>query len=308
MPPTRLSWAVDSEAYQPRRQARHETLRVRGLDLHITRWGPPPAAGEPPICMLHGFLDAGGTFQFLVDALQKDRPVLAIDWRGFGLSQWAPDGYLFHDYIADLDELLEQVSPAAPVQLLGHSMGGNIACLYAGVRPERVRCLVNLEGFGLPRTSPQESPARMRQWLAQIKKPTKERSYASFEQLAAVLRFRNTRFSPATAAFVARVWGTADADGRVRLAADPRHHWATPLVYRREDAEATWAQIRSPMLMLLGEESDYLKRLGEDGTMAALQSIFPGVEIAGVAGTGHMLHIERPELVAPLVEAFLDAN
>jgi pimeloyl-ACP methyl ester carboxylesterase len=207
-----------------------------------------------------------------------------------------------------LDELLEQVSPAAPVQLLGHSMGGNIACLYAGVRPERVRCLVNLEGFGLPRTSPQESPARMRQWLAQIKKPTKERSYASFEQLAAVLRFRNTRFSPATAAFVARVWGTADADGRVRLAADPRHHWATPLVYRREDAEATWAQIRSPMLMLLGDESDYLKRLGEDGTMAALQSIFPGVEIAGVAGTGHMLHIERPELVAPLVEAFLDAN
>jgi pimeloyl-ACP methyl ester carboxylesterase len=299
---------LDSEIYQPLRQARHETLRVRGLDLHVTRWGPPPAVGESPICMLHGFLDAGGTFQFLVDALKQDWPVLAVDWRGFGLSQWAADGYLFHDYIADLDELLEQVSPFAPARLLGHSMGGNIACLYAGVRPERVRCIVNLEGFGLPRTSPQESPQRMRRWLEQIKRPTQERSYNSFEQLAAVLRFRNSRFSPAVAAYVAQVWGTAEADGRVRLAADPRHNWVTPTVYRREDAEATWAQIRSPMLMLLGEQSDYLKRLGEDGTIAGLQRIFPGVAIASVPDTGHMLHIDRPDLVAPLVEAFLEAN
>jgi pimeloyl-ACP methyl ester carboxylesterase len=299
---------LDSEAYQPLRPARHETLRVRGLDMHVTRWGPPPSVAESPIFMLHGFLDAGGTFQLLVDALRKDWPVVALDWRGFGLSQWAPEGYLFHDYIADLDELLDQVSPFAPARILGHSMGGNVACLYAGLRPERVRCVVNLEGFGLPRTSPKESHERMRQWLAQIKKPTNERGYNSFEQLTAVLHFRNTRFSAATAAFVARVWGTMDEDGRVRLAADPRHHWVSPLVYRREDAEATWDEIRAPMLMLLGEQSEYLKRLGDDGTMAGLQRIFPGVEIASVPDTGHMLHIERPDLVAPLVEAFLDAN
>ncbi len=296
------------EAYQPLKEPQEETLRIRGLDMHITRWGPAPAVGESPLVMMHGFLDAGGTFQFLVDALKKDWPVLAMDWRGFGSSQWAPDGYLFHDYIADLDELLEQVSPFAPARLLGHSMGGNIACLYAGVRPERVRCLVNLEGFGLPRTSPQESPVRMRKWLDQIKKPTTERVYNSFEQLAAVLRFRHSRFSPARAAFVARLWGAADEDGRVRLAADPRHHWVTPWVYRREEAEATWAQIRAPMLMVQGSESDYLKRLGEDGTTAKIQAIFPGVEIASIPGSGHMLHIERPDLVAPLVEAFLDAH
>jgi pimeloyl-ACP methyl ester carboxylesterase len=299
---------LDSETYQPLRPARHETLRVRGLDMHITRWGPTPSVGESPVCMLHGFLDAGGTFQFLVDAFKKDWPVLAVDWRGFGLSQWAPDGYLFHDYIADLDELLDQVSPFAPARLLGHSMGGNIACLYAGVRPERVRCIANLEGFGLPRTSPKEAPSRMRQWLEQIRKPTAERGYNSFEQLAAVLRFRNSRFSPAVAAFVAQVWGTTDEDGRVRLAADPRHHWVTPLVYRREDAEATWDEIRAPMLMLLGEHSDYLRRLGEEGSLAGLQRNFPDAEIATVPGTGHMLHIERPDLVAPLVEKFLDAN
>ncbi len=299
---------MESQAYQALRQARHETLRVRGLDMHITRWGPSPEVGEPPLFLLHGWLDAGGTFQFLVDALKQERPIVALDWRGFGLSQWAADGYFFHDYIADLDALLDQMSPCAPVRILGHSMGGNIANLYAGVRPERVRCVVNLEGFGLPRTSPKEAPSRMRKWLDQIRKPTSERTYDSFEQLAAVVQFRYPRFSAQTAAFVAKIWAVADEDGRVRLAADPRHHWVNPLVYRREDAEATWREIRAPMLMLLGEQSDHLKRLGEDGTIEGLRRVFPGVRLASIPDTSHMLHIERPELVAPLVEAFLDAN
>jgi pimeloyl-ACP methyl ester carboxylesterase len=299
---------VESPAYQPLRQARHENLRVRGLDMHITRWGPPPVVGDSPLFLLHGWLDAGGTFQFLVDALVRERPIVALDWRGFGLSQWAPDGYFFHDYIADLDALLDQVSPDTPARLLGHSMGGNIANLYAGVRPERVRCVVNLEGFGLARTSPKEAPSRMRKWLDQIKKPTTERVYNSFEQLSAVLQFRYPRFSPQTADFVAKVWAVADEDGRVRLAADPRHHWVNPLVYRREDAEATWQEIRAPMLMLLGEQSDHLKRLGEDGTIEGLRRLFRGVELATIPGTSHMLHIERPDLVALLIEAFLDAN
>jgi pimeloyl-ACP methyl ester carboxylesterase len=299
---------MQAQAYQPLRPARHETLRVRGLDMHITRWGPPPSPGESPLFLLHGWLDAGGTFQFLVDALRTDRPIVALDWRGFGLSQWAADGYFFHDYIADLDELLDQVAPYAPARILGHSMGGNVANLYAGVRPERVRCVINLEGFGLARTSPTEAPSRMRKWLDQIKKPTTERAYNSFDQLTAVLRFRYPRFSDQTAAFVARVWAVAEEDGRVRLAADPRHHWVNPLVYRREDAEAVWQEIRAPMLMLLGEQSDYLKRLGEDGSMEGLRRMFPGVELASIPDTGHMLHIERPDFIAPLIEAFLDAN
>ena len=276
--------------------------------MHLTRWGPTPSVGESPLLLLHGWLDAGGTFQFLVDALSKDWPVIALDWRGFGLSQWAPDGYFFHDYIADLDQVLDQVSPFAPARLLGHSMGGNIVNLYAGVRPKRVRCVVNLEGFGLRRMSPKEAPSRMRKWLDQIKKPTAERGYNSFEQLTSVLQFRYPRFSPQVAAFVARVWAVADEDGRVRLAADPRHHWVNPLVYRREEAEATWQEIGAPMLMLLGERSDYLQRLGADGTVDGLRRIFPGVELASIPDAGHMLHIERPDLVAPLIEAFLDAN
>ena len=295
-------------AYRVLRQPRHETLRVRGLDMHLTRWGPEPSESVSPIVLLHGWLDAGGTFQFMVDAMQRDWPLVALDWRGFGRSGWPQEGYWFPDYLGDLDALLAELSPAAPARLVGHSMGGNIACSYAGIRPERVRCVINLEGFGLARTSPAQAPARMRKWLDQLKTQPPRRDYASFEELADVIRFRYPRFSPAQAAFVAAAWGKLDDGGRVRLAGDPRHHWVNPILYKREDAEACWRELRAPLLMLVGEKSDHLEKLGADGTTAAFRSIFPHIEIARVAEAGHMLHIERPDLVAPLVESFLDAH
>ncbi len=276
--------------------------------MHWTRWGPEPSAQEPPVFLLHGWLDAGETFQFIVDAFKKDWPVIAPDWRGFGRSEWPQEGYGFPDYLGDFDDLMDQISPDSPACIVGHSMGGNIANLYAGLRPERVRCVINLEGLGLPRTSPQDAPKRMRKWLDQIKVPTLEKNYSSFEQLASVIQFRYRRFSPAAAAFVARVWGTADGDDRVRLAADPRHHWVNPILYKREDAEATWREIRAPLLMMLGQESDYLTRLGPDGTIEALRTALPRAEVASIAGAGHVLHIERPEAVAPVIEAFLAAH
>jgi pimeloyl-ACP methyl ester carboxylesterase len=276
--------------------------------MHLTRWGQPPSESLPPIFLLHGWLDAGATFQFMVDALRRDWPLVALDWRGFGRSEWPQQGYWFPDYLGDLDALLEQLSPEAPARIVGHSMGGNIACSYAGVRPERVRCVINLEGFGLARTSSQQAPGRMRKWLHQLKTPSERKGYASFEELAGIIQFRYPRFTAEQAAFVAAAWGKLDADGRVRLAGDPRHHWVNPVLYKREDAEACWRELRAPLLMLVGEESDHLLKLGVDGTTAAFRAIFPRIEIASIAGAGHMLHIERPELVAPLVESFLDAH
>ena len=79
------------------------------------------------------------TFQFLVDCFSADRTCIAIDMRGFGRTQRPDDGYWFPDYLADVDALLDQLAPDAPVDLIGHSMGGNIAMLYAGARPNRVR-------------------------------------------------------------------------------------------------------------------------------------------------------------------------
>ena len=107
---------------------------------------------------------------------------------------------------------------------------------------------------------------------------------------------------------MAKAWGKLDAGGRVRLAGDPRHHWVNPILYKREDTEAYWRELRAPLLMLVGEQSELLPKLAADGTEEAFRAVFPHIEVARVAGAGHMLHIEKPELVAPLVESFLDKH
>ncbi len=294
--------------YPVLRAARHEPIRVRGLDIHLRRWGPAPAAGELPVILLHGFQDTGDTFQFLVDAFERDWPLAALDWRGFGRSAWARDGYWFPDYLADLEELLERLGPGRPARLIGHSMGGNVASLYAGLRPERVRAVVNLEGFGLPRTSPERAPTRLVEWLDQIKTVAPLKSYDSFEQLASIIQFRYPRFGAARSRFIAAAWGRLESDGRVHLMGDARHRRVNPVLYKREDAEAVWRRVRAPVLMLLGEHSEYLAKLGEDGADEAWRAMLPAIEIVHVADAGHMLHIEQPGAIAPLIERFLTAH
>jgi pimeloyl-ACP methyl ester carboxylesterase len=60
--------------------------------------------------------------------------------------------------------------------------------------------------------------------------------------------------------------------------------------------------------MLLGGKSEYLERLGEDGTDAAFRSLIQDIEIVHIDGAGHMMHIEKPELIAPLIEKFMSAH
>ena len=72
-----------------------ETIAIRGLRYNIRHWGP---AGAPPVFLLHGWMDASATFQFVVDALQREWHLIAPDWRGYGDSQWLGHPYWFPDY------------------------------------------------------------------------------------------------------------------------------------------------------------------------------------------------------------------
>ena len=148
----------------PRRSAQSRFETLRGLRLHALAY--EGQAERPLRVLLHGWMDLAASFQFLVDAFADPAPVLALDWRGFGHSEaGGHDAYFFADYLGDLDAWLDRVSPGRPVDLIAHSMGGNVAMLYAGVRPDRVRRLVNLEGFGLPDSSADEAPQRLQRWL-----------------------------------------------------------------------------------------------------------------------------------------------
>ena len=179
--------------YRPRVAAESLFFDIRGLRLHVRRWQTGGDVRHRAV-FLHGWMDSSVSFQFVVDHLGPGWSVAAPDWRGFGLSQRAAaDCYWFPDYLADLDRLLDEVVPGGAVDLVAHSMGGNIAMLYAGVRPDRVRRLINLEGVGMRATRPREAPARYAGWLDQIRRGREMRRYPSREALARRLCADNPR-------------------------------------------------------------------------------------------------------------------
>jgi len=290
-------------SYRTARPLQHDSLVARGLKFHLYRWrGSDPE----PLVLLHGWGDSGETFQFLVDCFSAERTCIAIDMRGFGRTQRPDDGYWFPDYLADVDALLDQLVPDAPVDLVGHSMGGNIAMLYAGARPKRVRRLVTLEGFGLMRTTPDQAPARYTQWLDEVKHGSEFSVYENLEQLVRVLVRRNPRTPLDRLEFIARAWSQERSDGKIELRADPKHKRVNPVLYQRDQAEECWRAIEAPVLFMIGDQSDLVRRMGDVLDEARLRELFRRGTFATVAAAGHMLHHEQPERVAELIEAFLD--
>jgi pimeloyl-ACP methyl ester carboxylesterase len=290
--------------YEPLRASRHEEVTVRGLRHRLTWWGERTSS---PIVLLHGFQDCGATWQFLADCLPADWSLAAPDWRGFGHSEWAPGGYWFADYLADLEVLLDMLAPDGPARVIGHSMGGNIAQLYAGVRPARLAWLVNVEGFGLPRTQAQEAPARYARWLDELGHPPREGRYRSVAQLAGFLRARNPRLTPERAEYIARAWtrpvAAAAGDAEVELLFDPRHRRVNPVLYRREEAEACWSRVRAPVLLVKGDARDDRSaalRAAADDIAAHVRAL----EIVTVPGAGHMVHHEEPRALAQHIVEF----
>src|SRR6266699_343426 len=279
-------------------------VTVRGLRYHCRCWGD---ARAPKLFMLHGWMDVSASFQFVVDALRGEWRVIAPDWRGFGLSEWAKgDGYWFPDYFADLEYLIGHFQPEAPVILIGHSMGGNVAAMYAGIRPEFVASLVNLEGFGLTGTRAEKAPERYARWLAELGEKPGFRDYENFEALAERLRSNNSRLSAERASFLARHWGRSKPDGRVELASDPAHKLVNPVLYRVEEAEACWRKVAAPVLWVVGAESkapEMLKLSGAD--LAARKACFRQLSEHVISGAGHMVHHDQPERLAEVIEEFL---
>lgn len=278
-------------------------LEVRGLRYHVRRW---PGEGARKLVLLHGWMDVSASFQFLADALRGDWDIYAPDWRGFGLTDGGrSDCYWFPDYIADLDRLLGELSLETPVNLVGHSLGGNVACMYAGIRPARVARLVNLEGFGLKPTRAEEAPKRYARWLDELGERPRLRSYRSFDELAERLRQGNKRLSKEKAAFLARHWGR-EADEGVVLRGDPAHKIVNPVLWRYEEVRACWQQVSAPVLWVDAAQSDTLERMGltkEDHERR--RAAFRHLRYETVADAGHMLHHDQPEAVARLIEEFL---
>jgi pimeloyl-ACP methyl ester carboxylesterase len=297
--------------YQARRISRSEFIPLRNLRYHVRIWGEP-GAGKVPLVLVHGWMDVAASYQFVVDAFAQDHYVIAPDWRGYGLTEGVrTDNYWFPDYLADLDFLLDHYSPHAPVNLVGHSMGGNIAMLYAGSRPQRIHRLVNLEGFGMAATRPSQAPKRYAKWMDELKALHRGelalKGYDSAQGVAARLMKTNARLGQDKADWLAQHWARQDADGQWRILGDAAHKITNASLFRVDEVLEIYKAITAPTLSVEASDNSLEKWWQGKYTLAEyherLKSV-PDVELGNVEDAGHMLHHDQPQQVAALLEEF----
>ncbi len=300
--------------YQVKRAARSEFVPIRNIEYHTLVWGQPQP-GRVPLVMVHGWMDVAASYQFVVDAFAQDHYVIAPDWRGYGMTRSpVADSYWFPDYLADLDLLIDHYSPGAPVNLVGHSMGGNVAMLYAGVRPERVRRLVNLEGFGMPASRASQAPRRYAKWIDELKAFHRGemdlKIYDSMAGVAERLMKTNRRLGRAKAEWLAAHWAKPDTDGRWRILGDAAHKVINPQLYRVDEVLEIYRAITAPTLAVETAEQQLENWWRGKYTLAEYHErlrAVSDVRIVVVSDAGHMVHHDQPEQLAHLMEAFLQA-
>jgi len=308
--------------YLEKRLSRSEFVPLRGLNYHVQVWGGAARSSQPPLVLTHGWMDVAASWQFMVDAFSDafaaGRTLIAPDWRGFGQTAAAPsvpvaDSFWFADYLADLDFLLDHYAPGQTVDLVGHSMGGNVAMLYGGVRPERIRRLVSLEGFGLPGSRPSQAPGRYAQWMDGLKSLQRSevtlKTYADASGVAQRLMKTNPRLSADKADWLARHWAQPDASGRWRILGNPAHKLPNAQLYRVDEVLEIFQRISAPVLAVEASDDSIGRWWKGQYSLAdyhaRLQQV-PDARVAVIDDAGHMLHHDQPAQLAALIESFLD--
>jgi pimeloyl-ACP methyl ester carboxylesterase len=309
--------------YKEKRLSRSEFVPIRGLNYHVQIWSgnAGAASAQPPLVLLHGWMDVAASYQFMIDALSsaffEGRTIIAPDWRGFGKTASAhpgsqPDNYWQPDYLADVDFLLDHYAGAQAVDLVGHSMGGNVAMIYSGVRPERIRKLINLEGFGLAATEPKQAPSRYAKWMDELKRLHRgELDLLPYDAVGGVARRlmkTNPRLSLDKANWLASHWSSPGADGKWRILGEPAHKITNANIYRAEETLAIYRCITAPVLAVEASDDSLAKWHQGKYTLAdyheRLKQI-PQATVAVIEDAGHMLHHDQPEALARLIEGFL---
>ncbi|HJL04825.1 MAG TPA: alpha/beta hydrolase [Polyangiaceae bacterium LLY-WYZ-15_(1-7)] len=283
---------------------RERVVRANGLAHHVLSW----EAEGPTVLLAHGFLDLGWSWRWVAERLQAaGYRCVAWDWRGHGETEHVGAGgyYHFPDYVLDLDELLPQLRLMdEPVHLIGHSMGGTVSTMFAGLRSDRLASLTLVEGLGPPAWELEKAPTKFEAWLSSVAKVRGRRRPPrplSLDECLRRMRMQNPQLDEEKGRFLAEK-ATRPAEGEEgegRLwRFDRLHRTTSPMPFRVEIFGAFLERIAVPTLVVLGEKGFRLPDEAERyGRLA-------DHEVVEIAGAGHMLHWEKPDELADAWLAF----
>jgi pimeloyl-ACP methyl ester carboxylesterase len=272
-----------------------------GLKLHYWEWGD---SSEDTFVFIHGIRDQGRSWEpFLASMIALGCPIkhaLALDLRGHGESEWPSTsrGYQHEDFLSDLAGLLEHFDRDS-FTLIGHSLGGSMALLYAGTFPQKVKRLVLLESLGPFARSDDQVPEIMAERLNGRNYVEIPFPYASLEDAAKALQKRFPLISDPAAAHMA-LYGTRHAGQTYRWKHDPVLRYRTTTMLSEGQIEAFIRRITCPILFVYGTESDFIQSVR--GPRAKL---FNNAQIVPIEGAGHHIPHEKPDELAKVVAPFL---
>ncbi|MBV8972232.1 MAG: alpha/beta hydrolase [Sphingomonadaceae bacterium] len=274
------------------------------LRLHYVDWGNSAA---PPLILVHGGRDHCRSWDWVAADLARDWHVIAPDLRGHGDSAWASDGqYDMAPFVYDLAQLIHGLG-LAPVTLVAHSLGGNIALRYAGLYPDAVARIVAIEGLGpSPKWRAERAAVpvetRLTDWIDEVRglAGRTPRRYATIDEACARMRAENPRLSDTQARHLTVHGVAANEDGSFSWKFDNYNRVWAPVDIDHADLERLWGRIAAPTLLIYGAES-WASNPAEDGRVAA----FANARVELFEGAGHWVHHDRTDAFVACVRAFL---
>jgi pimeloyl-ACP methyl ester carboxylesterase len=254
------------------------------------------------VVLLHGYMDAGGTWDLVAPTLEgAGYHVVTPDLRGYGKGPraGAGDAYHFADYVLDLARVFESL-PSRPLYLVGHSMGGVVATLFAGTYPERVDKLALLEGVGPPDHVPGTMTARMRGFVEGTLRGERDAQRSmTLDEALVRMKVQHARIDEdVLRSRLVHLLEPAE-EGMFRWRYDLRHRAKSASPFMVSSFAEYAAAISCPVLFLSGGTTGY-----HPDDEAARLLHYKVLTTHTLEGAGHMMHWTQPERLAQTLLAF----
>lgn len=281
------------------KESQEQVIQANGLNFALKLW---QSTDGVPTLALHGWLDNAGSFDAIAPLL--DTPLFcAVDLAGHGLSEHRPEGshYYITDYAADALAIADALQ-WREFNLIGHSLGANIALVMAGIFPERIKKLVLIEGFGPHSREADAAVSQLRSAFAKMKtyNPKKQPVYPDWATMVEKRMQGSTPVNRQAAEILCKR-GVKAVSGGWSWRSDPRLRYPSPLRLTEAEVRALIANISAPTCLILGDKGLPLEFMKVESRQEKLVNL----HIATLRG-GHHLHLEEgAEHVAATINTFL---
>ncbi|KAF9410961.1 hypothetical protein HW555_010093 [Spodoptera exigua] len=272
-------------------------------------WG---SGDKRPILALHGWQDNAGTWDPLIPMIIKDRPILALDFPGHGFSSWTP-GLTYNEWEwPRLILYLKEYFKWDNVSILSHSMGAIAATRFASVFPEDIDFYIAIDSFILENVNTNTLVEKIYPKLLQKAFVTdhwldKEPPSYTLEEITNTwhLATRKSIALDSVKHLIKRGVKQSKTDpNKYYFSRDPRLKYVILIPEDRKFTEALVRRIKCPMLFLKATDSPFSAGKFSIAMREMIEKQNDKYEFHFVPGKHHV-HLNNPELVAPLINNFL---